>query len=163
MAVVVDNLEHRNGRQASLEIRSFLQAWASHWGLHEYGEQVHVRTGWVFFSEETLGLGRNTRIARLSVDGVTDAVHERSWLDEEVATFINPTRFPAYCAAPMTATTAPATNGQANSRDSHSDSGFCEDVTMRPVNATAANAATTVPDEPPVNLITLGVERLNAS
>ncbi len=89
------------GRQTSLKIRSFLQAWSSHWGMHEYGNQVHVRTGWVFFSEETLGLGKNMRLARLSVDGVTDAMYERSWLDEEVASFINPTRFPPLLCRPV--------------------------------------------------------------
>jgi hypothetical protein len=167
-------MERRTIQTATLELRSFLHAWSTHWSQFEYGEQVHVRTGWVWFAPDTLALGTATRMGRLSSDGTHDVLTEESWLDNEVAMFVDRTRFLPICSAPRSEDESTAEQPENNGtrqghRSGSDDSGLGEDITMRPVNANAEP-----PQHPPhpdpsprstagLQGITLGVERLHAS
>ncbi len=161
-------MERRSYPRTLGEIRSFLQAWNAHWSLHEYGEPVHVRSGWVICSADTLESGRGTRLSRLSTDGRTDVLHESSWLDDEVAVFINRDRFPLYCTPPAEQQPANRTQEEGNENGVEDASDLSADVTMTPVG-NLANTPVPTPDQDrgpngqDLRSITLGVQRLNAS
>jgi hypothetical protein len=93
--IAIDNHEQREGPSMNIELRGLLRAWNSHWANYEYmGASSHVRAGWMYHDESDLQGGRESRVARLSRNGVDDVLQEFSWLDNEVPTFLNNSRFP---------------------------------------------------------------------
>jgi hypothetical protein len=133
VAVAIDDDAWHNRPTARLRLYEFLHAWDAHWTRHENSEWAHVRSGWVNVDANTITNGMGPRLVRLSRNGTSDVINERSWLDEVVGAFVDPDRFPPSTMpsfgpvpAPSSAPTHPpelvsAIHGQ-NSSSSH-DSG----------------------------------------
>jgi hypothetical protein len=85
----------------NVELRGLLRVWNEHWANYEYmGAASHVRAGWIYHDEGDLANGRDSRVARLSRNGLTDVLQEYSWLDNEIPSFLDPARFPRHVTHP---------------------------------------------------------------
>jgi hypothetical protein len=80
--------------QRYVKARILLRDWALHWTRNERWTQMNIRAGWVNILGLETGTGRCTRIARLSIDGVSDVTREESWLDDAVQQVFNVQNLP---------------------------------------------------------------------
>jgi hypothetical protein len=96
VAVAVDDDAWNNRPTAQHRLYEFLHAWDAHWTRYENSEWPHVRSGWVNVDVNTVVNGITPRLVRLSHNGTTDVVHERTWLDSVVGAFVDPDRFPTH-------------------------------------------------------------------
>ncbi len=109
MAVAIDDDAWNNRPTARHRIYEFLYAWDAHWTRYENSEWAHVRSGWVNVDANTITNGVGHRLIRLLLNGTSDVVNERSWLDGVVGAFVDPDRFTA--ASMPSFGPLPATNG----------------------------------------------------
>jgi hypothetical protein len=66
-----------------------------------------VRSGWVNVEPNAVANGLTPRLTRLSRNGTTDVVQERTWLDGVVRSFVDPGRFPVDYMPMITAAVTP--------------------------------------------------------
>ncbi len=135
VAVAIDDDAWNNRPTARNRLYEFMHAWDAHWTRYENSEWAHIRSGWVNVDATTVTNGATQRIVRLSYNGTTDVVNERTWLDDVVRVFVDPERFPPACMPTMHPAPTPSDNVAGSSNTVNPNDG----LQVRASNASNVN------------------------